>query len=80
MYQTLPYDNTITQLLKKKGNVSVLYLHRNLSTIFPPHMVASIDFMAKTVSFPWPSLQHKHTLYRAVTCYSLQGRLSIALN
>lgn len=32
------------------------YSHLSLSSIFPPHIVASIAFTENTVSFPWPSL------------------------
>lgn len=34
-----------------------MYSQRSLSTIFPPHIVASMAFIEKTVSFPWLSLQ-----------------------
>ncbi len=39
-----------------------MHLQRSLSTIFPPHIVASMAFIEKTVNLPWLSLQEERKI------------------
>lgn len=50
-------SSTDYEKLILKSGCSEMYSQRSLSTIFPPHIVASMAFIEKTVSFPWLSLQ-----------------------